>query len=181
MSKPIFETPRLILREWEDTDVTPFAALFADPFVIEHIPPPDRLNVEAITTSIREHLARPDGLGWWAIEERNGAPFIGFTGLSIVRLDVPFVPAVDVGWCLARDQWGKGYASEAAKAMTEYGLGMLGLPEIVAFTIPANMRARAVMERIGMTRDPEDDFDNPRLEDGDPFKRHVLYRLGNKA
>ena len=179
MSRRTLETPRLILREWRDEDVAPFAALLADPAAMEHIPLPDRLNPTAITTSLRDHFARPDGLGWWAVEERGGAGFIGFTGISNVRLDVPFVPAIDIGWCLSPAHWGKGYAYELAKAVTEYGFKTLGLPEIVGFTVQSNQRARALMERLGMTRNPAEDFDDIRLEEGTSFRRNVLYRLKN--
>jgi len=104
--------------------------------------------------------------------------FIGVVGLETVSYQAHFTPAVEVAWRLARAYWGKGYATEAAQAALDYGFEQLGLDEIVALTVPANWRSRRVMERLGMTRVPKDDFDHPKLPDG-PLKRHVLYRLHN--
>jgi len=105
------------------------------------------------------------------------APFIGFVGLWTPSFEAHFTPAVEVGWRLAREHWGRGYASEAAEASVALGFGGLALEEIVAFTVPANFRSRRVMERLGMTHDPADDFDHPGVPEGHALRRHVLYRL----
>ncbi len=103
--------------------------------------------------------------------------FLGVTGLSRPSFEAPFTPAVEVGWRFAREAWGHGYATEAAKAAVEFGFETLGLREIVSFTVPANERSWRVMERLGMKRDPVDDFEHPRLPEGHPLRRHFLYRL----
>ena len=122
-----------------------------------------------------------DGVGQWAVERREDGAFIGFTGLALQAFEAPFTPAVEVGWRLAAAAWGHGYATEAARAALRFGFVTRSLEEIVSFTVPANVRSRAVMERIGMTRDPADDFDHPRLPVGSPLRRHVLYRLSRAS
>ena len=120
------------------------------------------------------------GFGQWAVEIPDEASFIGVVGLETVSYEAHFTPAVEVAWRLTRAYWGRGYATEAARAALDYGFGQIGLREIVAVTVPANQRSRRVMERLGMTGIPEDDFDHPRLPEG-PLRRHVLYRLDNPA
>jgi RimJ/RimL family protein N-acetyltransferase len=169
-------TPRLLLRTWSDEDLAPFAAMNADPQVMEFFPKPlDRAESDAIVARIRAHFAR-HGFAQWAVEVPGVADFIGFVGLSIPRFEAHFTPCVEVGWRLAREHWGRGYATEAARAVLEYGFRDLALEEIVSFTTVANTRSRAVMERIGMTRSPDDDFDHPAVPEGHPLRRHVLYR-----
>jgi len=171
------ETQRLILRPWREEDIEPFAAMSADPAVAEYLGGPlDRTGAEATMSRIAAHF-REHGFGFWALELKGAAPFIGFAGLQHVGFDAPFTPAVEIGWRLARDHWGKGYATEAARAAIAFGFETLGLDEIVAFTVPANLRSRAVMERLVMMRNPAEDFDHPRLPEGHPLKRHVLYRI----
>jgi ribosomal-protein-alanine N-acetyltransferase len=121
------------------------------------------------------------GYGLWALETRAGGEFIGFTGLAAVPYETHFTPAVEVGWRLARPAWGHGYASEAARAALAFGFGEAGLTEVVSFAAAANLRSRAVMERIGMERDPGGDFDHPRLPVGHPLAPHVLYRIAAPA
>ncbi len=128
--------------------------------------------VDRIEAHFSEH-----GYGPWAIEVVGDAPFIGACGLMRVGFEAPFTPAVEVGWRLARDRWDKGYATEAARAALAYGFDNLGLKEVVSFTVPSNVRSARVMERLGMTRDPADDFDHPALAPGHPLRRHVLYRI----
>jgi ribosomal-protein-alanine N-acetyltransferase len=170
-------TPRLILRPWRASDADSFAAMFDDPAVMEFLPPaPDRAAVDAIIGRIEAHFTQ-HGFGWWAAEAPGAAPFIGFIGLAHLGFDAPFTPAVEIGWRLARPYWSQGYATEGARAALEAGFTQLGFSEIVSLTVPANARSRRVMERIGMTRDPADDFDHPRLAAGDPLRRHVLYRI----
>ena len=117
------------------------------------------------------------GWGLWAVEVVDEAPFIGFVGLAEPSFRAHFTPAVEVGWRLARQHWGKGYATEAADEALRFGFEELGLDEIVSFTAVANRRSRRVMERLGMTHDPADDFEHPRLPEGHPLRPHVLYRL----
>jgi ribosomal-protein-alanine N-acetyltransferase len=113
----------------------------------------------------------------WALERVEDGAFLGFTGLSRPSFEAHFTPAVEVGWRLARHAWGHGFATEAARAALRFGFETVGLEEIVSFTVPANVRSRAVMERIGMHHDPSDDFDHPKLPAGHPLRAHVLYRL----
>ena len=163
-------TSRLLLRPWCDEDVAAFAELSADPAVMEYLVPlPDW--VARTRAHWDEH-----GFGQWIVEIPGEASFIGVVGLAVVSYEAHFTPAVEVAWRLARAYWGRGYATEAARVSLDYGFEKLGLREVVALTVPANQRSRRVMERLGMTRSSEDDFDHPRLPEG-PLKRHVLYRL----
>lgn len=174
-------TDRLILRPWRAEDRAPFAAMSADPEVMRYLMPvADRAASDAIADRLAGHIEE-HGFGFWALEAPDVAPFIGITGLIHVGDDMPFAPAVEIGWRLAREHWGKGYASEAARASLAFGFDQLKLDEIVALTVPANSRSQAVMKRIGMSRDPADDFEHPRLADGDPLKSHVLYRITRDA
>lgn len=171
------ETERLRLRRWREGDREPFAALNADPVVMEHLPAlTSRAESDAMVDRIEAHFDRR-GFGLWAVEVRGGAPFVGFVGLWTPMFEAHFTPAVEVGWRLARAHWGHGYATEAARAAVDYGFEELELEEIVAFTVPGNFRSRRVMERLGMTHDPVDDFDHPGIPAGHPLRRHVLYRL----
>jgi RimJ/RimL family protein N-acetyltransferase len=165
-------TARLLLRQWRDEDGAAFAELSADPAVMEYLVPlPDWVA--------RRHAHWEEhGFGQWVLEIPGEARFIGVVGLETVSYEAPFTPAVEIAWRLARAYWSRGYATEAARAALDYGFSQLGLTEIVALTVPANWRSRGVMERLGMLRSPEDDFDHPRLPEG-PLKWHVLYRLRN--
>jgi RimJ/RimL family protein N-acetyltransferase len=174
---PEIRTERLRLRGWRQPDLQPFAEMNADVEVMEHFPAPlTRAESDGLVDRFRERWAE-DGHGPWVVERLEDARFLGFVGLMTPRFDAPFMPAVEVGWRLARMAWGHGYATEAARAALAYGFEAVGLREIVSFTVPANSRSRAVMERLGMVRDPTDDFDHPRLPEGSPLRRHVLYRL----
>ena len=174
---PHVQTPRLLLRPWRESDLEPFAALNADPVVMEHFARPlDRSESDAFVARIRAHFAR-EGFGFWAVEAPGVAPLVGLVGLARPTFEAPFTPCVEVGWRLAREHWGRGYATEAAQASIRFGFERLGLDEIVSFTVPHNVRSRAVMERIGMTRSPGEDFDHPVLAEGHKLRRHVLYRI----
>jgi len=162
-------TPRLLLRPWRDEDVAAFAELSADPAVMEYLVP-----LPGWVARTRAHRDE-HGFGQWVVEIPGEASFIGVVGLNTISYEAHFTPAVEVAWRLARAYWGRGYATEAAQAALDYGFEKLALAEIVATTVPANRRSRRVMERLGMTRAPEDDFDIPHLPEG-PLKRHVLYR-----
>ena len=174
--KPI-ETERLILRPWRDADAAPFASLNADPEVMRHFPKRlTRAESDALAERIRTRMAER-GWGSFAVEVKGGEPFIGFVGPNVPPYAIPCGPCVEIGWRLARSAWGRGYATEAARAALAFGFDTLGLSEIVAFTVVANTRSRAVMQRLGMSHDPADDFDHPLIEEGNPMRRHVLYRL----
>lgn len=170
-------TERLILRPWRAEDFEPFAAMSADPKVMEHFPSTlTRAESDAVATRLQAHIEK-HGFGFWALELPGVAPFIGFTGILNVSFDAHFTPAVEMGWRLAPAHWRKGYATEAARAALVHGFGALGLAEIVAFTIPANLPSQAVMQRLGMTRNEAEDFAHPKVPPDHPMSRHVLYRL----
>ena len=163
---------------WREGDLAAFAALNGDPEVMEHFAKPlDRAESDALVARIQAHFER-HGFGFWAVEAPGEADLIGMVGLAIPPFTTHFTPCVEIGWRLAREHWGKGYATEAARAALRFGFETLGLEEIVAFTVPNNARSRAVMERLGMSRSAEDDFDHPSLPEGHPLRRHVLYRIG---
>jgi RimJ/RimL family protein N-acetyltransferase len=175
------QTRRLLLRPWRESDLEPFAALNTDPAVMEHFAKPlDRSESDAFVARIRAHFAR-EGFGFWAVEVPGVAPLVGLVGLARPAFEAHFTPCVEVGWRLAREHWGKGYATEAARASIRFGFEQLGPDEIVSFTVPGNVRSRAVMERIGMTRSADDDFDHPALPEGHRLRRHVLYRIRRGA
>jgi RimJ/RimL family protein N-acetyltransferase len=170
------DTLRLRLRTWRETDRAPFAALNADPAVMELFERP--LSREQSDAGIDIWRTQFAERGWsnWAVEVRASGQFIGFTGLSIPRRPLPFSPCVEVGWRLARAAWGHGYATEAARASLRFGFERLRLDEIVSFTAIDNARSRAVMERIGM-RNAQQDFEHPALPEGHRLRLHCLYRL----
>ena len=175
-SVPTIHTPRLELRQWRDDDLPTFAAMNADPRVMEFFPSVlDRGESDALAARIHSEFTSR-GFGRWAVEVPGVCRFIGFVGLSVPSFHAAFTPCVEIGWRLAYDHWGHGYATEAARAALDFGFRQLALEEIVSFTVPANLRSRSVMERIGMTRSPADDFDHPSLPTGHPLQRHVLYR-----
>jgi RimJ/RimL family protein N-acetyltransferase len=174
-------TARLRLRPWRAEDLPPYAALNADPRVREHFP--KMLSAEESdreAAGIAAHFDR-HGFGLWAVEVIGAADFVGFVGLAVPGFEAHFTPCVEIGWRLAFEHWGHGYATEAARAALDCGFQRLGLEEIVSFTVPANWRSRRVMEHLGMRRSAADDFDHPRLPPGHPLRRHVLYRLGRCA
>jgi RimJ/RimL family protein N-acetyltransferase len=168
---------RLRLRSWREEDLPAFAALNADPRVMEFLLLRlDRSESDASAQRIQEGIDRL-GYGFWAVEVFGVADFIGFTGLGVPRFEAHFTPCVEIAWRLARDYWGFGYATEAARLALDYGFNQAGLNQIVALTVVANQRSRRVMERLGMTWSPADDFDHPLVPEGHPLRRHVLYRL----
>jgi ribosomal-protein-alanine N-acetyltransferase len=176
IAPPTIKTPRLLLRPWRDDDLAPFAALNADPRVMAFFPKRlDRAESDARAAWIRDHFAR-HGFGLWAVEVLDVAGFIGFVGLAMATFEAHFTPCVEIGWRLAHAHWGFGYATEGARAALDFGFQRLALEQIVSFTAEPNRRSRAVMERIGMTRCEDDDFDHPALPEGHPLRRHVLYR-----
>jgi RimJ/RimL family protein N-acetyltransferase len=172
-----YKTSRLTLRRWTDADRVPFEKMNLDPDVMEFMPAMlERAESDALVDSLERHFAT-HGFGLWALEVNDGPSFIGYTGLLRPSFATAFTPCVEIGWRLASDRWGKGYATEAAREVCRIAFRELELPELVSFTVPANARSRRVMDRLGMRRDPSEDFDHPRLPDGHPLRRHVLYRL----
>jgi ribosomal-protein-alanine N-acetyltransferase len=170
-------TPRLLLRQWGDADAEPFAAMSADPEVTALLLGPfDRARSDEWVAWAR-NFWRENGYGQWIVEIPGEAEFAGVVGLTRIPWEAPFTPAVEAAWRLARKFWGRGIAFEAARAVLEDGFARLGLDEIVAITTPPNERSRRLMERLGMVRDLAGDFDHPRVPDGHPLQRHVLYRL----
>ena len=171
----MIETDRLILRNWRPSDHDAWAALNADPEVMEHFPATlDRIESDAMAATHRA-LIEKQGWGLWAVERREDGAFLGFTGLKEIPSAIPFAPAVEVAWRLGRAAWGHGYASEAATAAMTDGFERLQLPRIVSFTATVNVRSQAVMRRIGMIRREDLDFDHPVLPEGHRLRRHVVY------
>lgn len=165
------------MRPWRESDREPFAALNADPAVMEHFPSTlTRASSDLLVDRIlqRWRAGRPS---LWALEVPGDTEFIGFTGLLEPSFEAPFTPCVEVGWRLAVKHWGYGYATEAATAALRHGFGTLGLEQIVSFTTESNVRSRRVMEKLEMTHDPRDDFDHPGVDPASPLRRHVLYRV----
>lgn len=168
-------TPRLWLRRWKPEDLDPFAALNADPAVMEHFPSMlSREETAAAIGRVEKHF-EDRGYGFWAVEAPGQAPFIGFIGLAVVSFEASFAPCVEIGWRLTPPWWGKGLATEGARAALKFGFERLGLEEIVAFTVPENIRSRRVMEKLGMRY--SEDFAHPGIDPRRPLCRHVLYRL----
>ncbi|HSO95482.1 MAG TPA: GNAT family N-acetyltransferase [Acidimicrobiia bacterium] len=174
---PAVRTERLRLRGWRPEDRASFAAMNTDPAVVEFLPAAlTRAESDAFVDRIEAGWATY-GYGLWAVDVPGVAPFVGYVGLSTAVFEARFTPAVEVGWRLARDAWGFGYATEAGRASLRYGFETVGLDEIVSFTAVQNLRSRAVMERLGLRRDPADDFEHPNVAAGSDLRRHVLYRL----
>ena len=171
-----FDTPRLHLRQWRESDREPFAAMNADPIVMEYFP--SLQGRAASDASIDAWQRQFQSQGWsnWAAELIESGQFIGFVGLSAPPRVLPFSPCIEIGWRLAREFWGKGLATEAARGALRVGFGRLCLAEIVSFTAIGNQRSRAVMERIGM-RNALQDFEHPGLPEGHPLRLHCLYRI----
>jgi RimJ/RimL family protein N-acetyltransferase len=173
-------TARLVLRQWTSADLEPFAELNADPEVMQHIRPPiSRSESDAFGERIQE-LIETHGWGLWAVEVRKTGTFVGFTGLARQTFEAPFNPSVEVGWRLARAAWGHGYATEGARAALEVAFDELGLDEVVSITTAGNLRSQAVMRRLGMTRDPADDFEQAHFPVGHRLRPAVLHRLSRQ-
>jgi RimJ/RimL family protein N-acetyltransferase len=177
VKEPALYTKRLLLRRWTDADREPFSRISTDPEVM-------RYRLATLSRSESDDLIddteasfEKNGFGLWAVERIEDRRLLGFTGLGISDFDAPFCPAVDAGWTLARDAWGHGYATEGAVAALEYAFDRLHLDEVVSHTTARNERSRAVMQRLGMTHDPEDDFDAPWYPPGHPRRWFVLYRI----
>jgi ribosomal-protein-alanine N-acetyltransferase len=174
---PELTTERLILRRWRESDREPFARLNADPAVMRHfLRPLTRAESDAFFDRIETRFDER-GYGLWAVERKDDGVFLGFTGLAYQAFEAHFTPCVEVGWRFDPTAWGQGYATEAARAALRFGCEEVRLDEIVSFTSMSNASSVRVMERIGMHRDPRDDFDYPNIPAGHPLRRHLLYRL----
>lgn len=170
-------TDRLRLRRWLPADLVPFAALNADSRVTEYLPRSlSQEESDALVARIATHFDE-HGFGLWAVEIRHAAAFAGFIGLLVPQFKSHFTPCVEIGWRLGAEHWGQGYATEGGRAVLAFGFEVLGLTEVVSFTVPENVRSRRVMERLGMTHKASDDFEHPLLSEGHPLRRHVLYRI----
>ncbi|MCW2916785.1 MAG: GCN5-related N-acetyltransferase [Actinomycetia bacterium] len=174
---PLLKTDRLVLRRWRYSDREFFAALNADPEVMEHFPATLTKDESDALIDRIEAFFEQRGFGFWALEIAETGQFIGFTGLSVPRFQAHFTPAVEIGWRLTRSSWGHGYACEAARRALSFAFDDFGLAEVVSFTSSTNLRSQAVMKRIGMTNDPADDFDHPLVDEGHLLRRHVLWRM----
>ncbi len=174
-----FDTERLRLRPWRASDAAPFATLNADPEVMAFFPAMlRRAESDAMLSRLQAQIMAR-GWGFWAAERRDTGEFIGFVGLQVPLAPLPFSPCVEIGWRLARAHWGKGYATEAARAALRVGFERLALREIVSFTAVVNLRSRAVMERLGMQAAAET-FEHPSVPEGSPLRTHCLYRLARE-
>lgn len=176
----ILNTDRLILRRWRDADRAPFAEMNGDPRVMEFLPAilsrqESDLLAERIATHFEVH-----GFGLYAAELQESHAFIGYIGLAIPSFQARFTPSVEIGWRLGAEHWGQGLATEGARRVVRHAFETLDFDSLVSFTVPANLRSRRVMEKLGMTHDPADDFDYPNLPSDHPLGRQVLYRLAKR-
>jgi RimJ/RimL family protein N-acetyltransferase len=171
------ETARLVLRPWRDADLDPLHALCSDPLVMRYLGPLQSRDVVAKVLAEQQSYQAEHGYSFWPIQRREDALFLGFCGLKPGEEGTPIEGEVEIGWRLRSDCWGAGYAREAAEAGIAWAWANLAAPQIVAITNIENERSWGLMERLGMTRDPDEDFDHPLLPIGDPLRRHVLYRI----
>jgi RimJ/RimL family protein N-acetyltransferase len=173
----IIQTNRLILRTWKNSDAKTYFDINQDPKVIEFLRGP--MPLEQVNEFIRSVNKQQEKNHYtlWAAELKNTGELIGFIGLNKPDWEAHFTPAVEIGWRLGSQFWGKGYATEGAKACLDFGFNKIGLKEIVSFTVPANLKSIKVMEKIGMTRDLNGDFAHPKLPLDHPLSKHVLYKL----
>ena len=177
MAPPVLATERLLLRPWRPADREGLWRMQSDPRTMEFLMPvPDRAASDQVADRAEAHFAR-HGFGLWVVEAPGVSDFAGYCGLVHVPYAEHFTPAVEIGWRFDPALWGRGYATEAARAALAFGFDRLGLTEIVAITVPANARSRALMQRLGMTRDERGDFDLPTTPEGHKLRRQVLYRL----
>jgi RimJ/RimL family protein N-acetyltransferase len=173
----ILETERLLLRRWRSEDLEPFFRMNSDAAVMRYFPGClSREESNGLVRRIENHFEL-HGYGLYAADLRESGEFAGYVGLWTPTFHAPFVPCVEIGWRLDSRFWNRGLATEGARVVLRYGFENVGLEEIVSFTVPANLPSRRVMEKLGMTHDPAEDFDHPRIPEGHPLRRHVLYRM----
>lgn len=169
-------TDRLLLRQWRDDDLAAFAAINQDPAVMRWLGPSlTEAQTDAFIMRIQTSW-QTNGFGLFAVELRDMPDFIGYIGLAVPRFEAPFTPCVEIGWRLASAHWGRGLATEGARAVLNWAVHTLALPNIVSFTVRDNLASRRVMAKIGLTHNPADDFDHPLLAADNPLRPHVLYR-----
>lgn len=177
----MLETERLLLRRWKESDRQPFAEMNADPRVMEFFPGClTREESDQLIESIESHFDNR-GFGLFATELKADHKLIGFIGLHVASFQAHFTPCVEIGWRIAAPYWGKGLATEGSREVIRYAFEWLKLDSLVSFTVPENVASRRLMEKLGMTHDPAEDFDHPKLPPGHRLRRHVLYRLKNPA
>ncbi len=173
---PQLETERLILRGYRASDLDAWAAMCADPAVMEFLSPVQtRGRSKEIAERLQTSLDR-NGYGWWVVEIKGGAPFAGYVALQNIPFETTIDPPFEVGWRFAREHWGRGYASEGGARLLRFAFDELDRPEVVAMTAAINVRSQAVMRRLSMTHDPAENFENPRIAVGNRLRPHVLYR-----
>lgn len=174
------ETERLRLRQWEEKDLPFFIAMNQDPSVMHFFP---KLLTAQESAEFMKRLKKgidEQGFGFFACALKDTDECIGFVGLSRPSFESHFTPCVEIGWRLRSEHHGKGYATEAARAVLKFGFDKIGLDEIVSFTVPMNTKSRRVMEKIGMTHNPVDDFAHPKLAADHWLCKHVLYRISKQ-
>ena len=177
MQNPVAKTDRLLLRMWERGDREPFSRLNSDPRVMEFLPARlSRAESDLFVDRIEDHF-QIHGFGLYAAALSQTGAFIGFIGLAVPNFEARFTPCVEIGWRISCDYWGQGLATEGAQAVVRHAFEQLKLDALVSFTVPANIRSVRVIEKLGMTRDPSEDFEHPRLAASHPLRRHLLYRL----
>lgn len=173
------ETPRLLLREWRDTDREAFAAIVADPHVMRFYPATrSRAEADAWIDKMIAGLANGTA-HFLAVERKSDGTLLGLTGTGDINFPIPTEPKLEIGWVLGKDYWGQGYAPEAARAGLEHAFTQLRAPEVAAFTARVNLPSQRVMQKLGLVRDPSADFEHPRIAAGHPLRPHVLYRIAN--
>ena len=172
----LIETERLILRAWRDNDVEPYNAMYNDPIVGEYFPNSQTLEDSADFIAFCRAHDSTHGYCFQPMVEKDTGAFVGDIGLAVIEFDGPIKGQTEIGWMMNREFWGRGYATEMAQALIQRGFSDFGLPEILAFTVLANHKSRAVMERLGMERDEAGDFDHPNVLEGHPLRPHILYR-----
>ncbi len=172
------ETSRLILRQWQESDFQSFAVMCADPQVMAFFPSVLSVSESHQKARYAQSLIAERGWGFWAVEEKDSGRFVGFVGLHIVSDDMPFAPAVEIGWRLSSSCWGQGYATEAAQAALSVGFDQLELGSIVSFAVEENDKSTAVMKRLGMVY--EGGFHHPSFPDGHRLRKHCLYKLSRE-
>lgn len=170
------KTERLLLRQWREADYEPFAALNADPDVMAFYPSTQTAERSLEMAKYFQGLIAEKGWGFWAVERLSDQRFLGFVGLHEPSYDLPVTPCVEIGWRLSKDAWGKGYATEAAKAALGFAFETLKLKQVYSFTSVGNLRSRAVMEKIGMSN-THANFEHPIIPEGHPLREHVLYKI----
>lgn len=173
----ILETERLILRQWKESDRDPFETLNSDEETMRFFPSTYSREVSDKLIDREMDRIKKGDIGLLAVEVKITGEFIGFIGIARPSYKTHFTPCTEIGWRLSRSSWGKGYATEGAIEVLRFAFDELGLEEIVSFTTKENIASIKVMEKIGMIRDIDGDFDHPLVEEGNKLRKHVLYKI----